>query len=124
MPPTIEPQAQSSETKIRFTTQAQLDSYNDLMDETRKYVRRESNDKTLHRVAHVFPQFTGVTGEDFVGHPDHPGDEKKTAQHCFWRCSVERFEEKPAGKKGEVIRNALGSFLMDADKFLKDFIRV
>ncbi len=124
MPPTAEAVPQATETLPRYTTPEQLESYQDLMDPERRWVRKTSGDKTLHRVAHMIPQFTGATGEDFVGHPKHPGDESKTAQHCFWRCSVERFEEKAIDKKGGKVRNALGSFLMDADKFMAEFVKV
>ncbi len=112
------------EIKPRYTTQEQLQSYRPIMEDGKKWIRMNSKDRTLHRAAHIFPSFTGATGEDFVGHPDHPGDEKKTAQACFWRVLVERFTEKETvDKEGKptLNRTILGSFQIDADKFLKEF---
>lgn len=119
MPETLE-SPKTAEVKPRYTTPEQLESYRPLMDENRKWVRANSKDKTFHRVAHMIPSFTGATGEDFVGHPDHPGNPDKLAQMCFWRVAVERYEEK-VGKENKVTRETLGSFFMDADKFLKEF---
>jgi len=107
------------EGRIPFTTEQDLKDFKVLFDNERAWRRANSKDKTLHRVVNMYPQFTGATSEDVVNCAID-NEEEKLGIKAIYKVLVERFEQKDGPDK-KPTRIPLGSFQMDARKFLNEF---
>jgi len=105
--------------KIPFTTEQDLKDFKILFDNEKPWRRANSKDKTLHRVVNMSPQYTDRTSEDIVN-CSNDREEEKLGIKAIYKVFVERFEQKDGPDK-KPIRIPLGSFQMDARKFLDEF---
>jgi hypothetical protein len=120
-PTTVDP-------RTLYTTPKQRKEFEVLYDENRVWVRKNSKDKTLHRVGNVHPQHFGAQQADELTNQINPTTgEQIEAFWCIDIATIYRFKEQKVelnvgGERKSLNQKfTLSDFRMPCWKFLEEF---